>query len=189
MDNRNKHKHINNLNNKIKKKTNSRLYCAKPEVNLCVSALGWWALGFGPDEWKHWNHSHRNKTHHLPNRNVLAVSLPHKQAFEGRWAGRRTDGRHSRVDTHSRAEPGRAGPRPNWERPEWVAGSQWKRKWGGVGVTTGAMHHQLFHKGWEKPGKKAGGQNHWNKMQIPTTWFTLETTDLITNHSAGYSRC
>lgn len=145
----------------------------KPEVNLCVSALGWvggWIFSVVPDRWKHWNHSHRSKTHRLPNRNVLAVSLPHKQAFEGRWARRRTDGRHSRVN-------------------------QWKKRRGGDTDRChyqDQMHHQLFHgaeKAGQIKGRRVGGKNHRNKMQIPTTRFTLETTDLITNHGAGYSRC
>lgn len=162
--------------------------------------VGRWAFGLGPDGWKHWNHSHRNKTRHLPNRNVLAVSLPHKQAFEGRWAGRRTDGRHSRVSTHSRTRTGPVGPR-TW-RLEWAMGSQWERGLEGGGFTTGAMHHQLLsylHKGREKPGREAkrgqegtgwgGGVNQPLKQNAdPTTRFTLETTDW-TNHSAGYSRC
>lgn len=126
---------------------------------FCVSALGGWAFRWVPDRWRHWNHSHRSKTHHLPNRNVLAVIRPHKQAFEGGWAGRRTDGRHSRVNTHTWG-PNRVGSSPNWERPEWVTGSQWEGGWGDWGRVSlkEQMHHQLFHKGWEKPGKKAGGR-------------------------------
>lgn len=50
-----KQKHINNLNTKKKKKEKEReyIYCAKPEVDLCVSALGGWVFRFGPDRWTH----------------------------------------------------------------------------------------------------------------------------------------
>lgn len=49
-----KQKHINNLNTKIKKnKKRENIYCAKPEVDLCVSALGGWVFRFGPDRWTH----------------------------------------------------------------------------------------------------------------------------------------
>lgn len=168
----------------------------KPEVNLCVSALGWvggWIFSVVPDRWKHWNHSHRSKTHRLPNRNVLAVSLPHKQAFEGRWARRRTDGRHSRVNTHAEGQTG-AG----WTQTiigQVSDGQPVEKEKGGDTDRChyqDQMHHQLFHgaeKAGQIKGRRVGGKNHRNKMQIPTTRFTLETTDLITNHGAGYSRC
>lgn len=100
---------INNLNKKINSILKKKIFVIKPEVNLCVSALGWvggWIFSVVPDRWKHWNHSHRSKTHSLPNKNVLAVNLPHKQAFEGRWVRRRTDGRHSRVNTHAEGQTG-----------------------------------------------------------------------------------
>lgn len=168
----------------------------KPEVNLCVSALGWvggWIFSVVPDRWKHWNHSHRSKTHRLPNRNVLAVSLPHKQAFEGRWARRRTDGRHSRVNTHAEGQTG-AG----WTQTiiGQVSDGQpvEKEKGGGYRQVSlsGPNAPSTLPRSWESwanKGRRVGGKNHRNKMQIPTTRFTLETTDLITNHGAGYSRC
>lgn len=134
---------------------------------------------FGTDRWKHRHHSHRNKIHYLPNRNVLAVNLPHKQAFEGR---------RGRAYTHTHLR-GYHWAKPSPHLSECCAAGECG------GGTIGAMHNQVFRKGWEKPGKK-GVQNHlgggvWerNKRLNPTTWFTLETTDFITDHSADYRRC
>lgn len=150
--------------------------------------VGKWAFGFGPDRWKHWNHSHRNKTRHLPNRNVLAVSLPHKQAFEGRWAGRRTDGRHSRVSTRSRTRTGLGGAR-TW-RLEWVMGSQWKR---GFFLERGSLQERCTINSSiraeksraERQKEERRRENHWNKMQIQqldSHWkpLTEQTTVLVT---------
>lgn len=102
----------NNLNNKIDRIKTAHSFpiflCKKQnkkaEVNLCVSSLGG-AFCFGPDRRKHWNHSH-SKRIIFPDRNVLAVCLPHKQALR---AGRRA---HWRQTQGERGGVGPLKPRP-----------------------------------------------------------------------------
>lgn len=69
------------------------------------------------------------------------------RAGGGGETGRRTGDRHSRVNTHSRIKSGRAEPKPEEARVSDGQPVNWGVSVGVEGVTIGAMHHQLFHKG------------------------------------------